>query len=400
LGERAEKPAHAIAMRPPGALRIDGPHDLTVQRSIPAAYGPDGAVVESTMRLWGGEGERVDPLPERLTGIDVVDTVDEEVVWAGQLYSHYGHFLCEGVARLWPLLPGAPLADRRAVFVAPRRSPGFVHEWLGAFGVDILELPVHGAVRFTRMLVPEPAWRLNAWVAPEVVSMHRHVRDRLTIPDAPMREVLWASRSALDADRRAFDEGLLEVILARRVEIIEPESLTLVEQIALIENSQALAGIVGSAFHTLLLCARHPECVYVCPGTVASAFVAQDRLLAIESKFVNGLELFMEDDAARLPHGYRVKIPVVVRALAEAACPDLAESLALMDAEALAGTPEDRLPFGDRELAEAIWAALREPASVHARVELGRRFSAAGRSACAHEQAGAVTELNRRERKM
>lgn len=387
-------------MRSPRELRIDGPRDLTVDRSVPAAYGPDGVVSESTMRLWGEGKDRVDPVPDRLTGIDVVDTVDEEVVWAGQLYSHYGHFLCEGVARLWSLLPGAALAGRRAVFVAPQRSPGFVHEWLDAFGVDVFELPEHGAVRFTRMMVPEPAWRLDAWIAPEIASVHRHVRDRLIVPDAPSHGVLWTSRSALDLDRTAFDERLLEAVLTDHVEIVKPESLTLVEQIALMESSRGLAGIVGSAFHTLLLCKRHPKCVYVCPGTVASAFIAQDRLLGIESRFVNGLELFMEDGAARLPHGYRVEIPLVVGALAEAVCPDLAGSLALMDADTLVTSPADRLPLGDRELSKAMWAVLREPTSVEARMELGRRFGAAGRSACAREQSRIVAELNRRRVKV
>jgi len=379
-------------------LHIDGPLDLRVRRSIPAAYHSDGTVSENTMRLWGGDGDRVDSVPERLDDADVVDTVDDEVVWAGRLYSHYGHFLCEGVARLWPLLPGGSLAGRRAVFITPLQSPGFVHEWLDAFGVDVLELPAHGAVRFTRMMVPEPAWRLDAWVAPEIVSMHRHVRDRMTIPDTPARGVLWMSRSALDLDRTAFDERLLEAVVAGHVEIVRPESLALAEQIALIESSRGLAGIMGSAFHTLLLCKSHPKCVYVCPGTVASAFVAQDRLLGIESRFVDALELFSKDEAVRVPHGYRVDIPAVVGALAKAVCPELRESLGLMDAEALAAAPEDRLPLGDRELAEAIWMVLRQPASVEARTKLGERFGADGRSACAGEQSMAIAALSRGKR--
>lgn len=271
--------AYPIAVRPPGSLRIDGPLDLRVRRSIPAAYRPDGTVSENTMRLWGENGDRVDSVPERLDDVEVVDTVDDEVVWGGHLYSHYGHFLCEGVARLWPLLPGGPLAGSRAVFITPLRSPRFVHEWLDAFGVEVLELPVHGAVRFTRMMVPEPAWRLDAWVAPEVLSMHQHVRDRMAIPNTPARGVLWMSRSDLDPDRTAFDERLLEAVLAGHMEFVRPESLRLIEQIALIESCQGLAGIMGSAFHTLLLCKSQPKCVYVCPGAVASAFVAQDRLL-------------------------------------------------------------------------------------------------------------------------
>jgi hypothetical protein len=324
-------------VRPPESLRIDGPLDLKVRRSVRAAYCPDGTVSENTLRLWGEGGERVDPVPERLDDADVVDTVDEEVIWGGHLYNHYGHFLSEGVARLWPLLPGGPLAGRRTVFTTPLRSPGFAREWLGAFGVDVLELPGRGAVRFTRMMVPEPAWRLDAWIAPEIVSLHRHVRDRLTIPETSAREALWMSRSALDPDRTAADERSLEAVIAGHMEIVRPESLTLVEQIALIESCRGLGGIVGSAFHMLLLCESHPKCVYVCPETVASAFVAQDRLLGIESRFVEGLELFSRDEVARTPHGYRVDVPVVVRALAEAVCPELGESLGLMDAEAQAG---------------------------------------------------------------
>jgi hypothetical protein len=87
-----------------------------------------------------------------------------EVVWGGDIAKSRGPFLTASVARLWPLLPGAELEGLPAVLTTPSALP-FVREWLRAFGARIFELPAQGAVRFTRMRVPEPAWRFDAWIA-------------------------------------------------------------------------------------------------------------------------------------------------------------------------------------------------------------------------------------------
>ena len=48
----------------------------------------------------------------------------------------------------------------------------------GDEGVELVE---QGAVRFSQALVPEPAWRLGGWTAPEIRDIHRHARLGLAV---------------------------------------------------------------------------------------------------------------------------------------------------------------------------------------------------------------------------
>lgn len=348
------------------------------------------------MRLWGLDGHRADPVPERLDDDQIVQVREDDVVWGGYLSTHYGHFLTESASRLWAVLPSSELTDHPVVFIAPWRRPAFVRDWLRAFGVTPVELPPEVPVRFTNMRVPEPAWRLNAWISPEIRDVHLHARQRMTIPAAPRREVLWLSRSALEPGRMAYDECLLEWLLRDLVSCVCPEELSLAEQVALIENSAMVAGIIGSAFHTLLLAEAVPRCLYLCPGKVASAYVAQGQLIGTESSFLHALEFadVKSHDRARFPGGFRVMIPEVLSELAATVLPGLSDD---PDVQAILRSGQKAPPEGSLrgvEREEAISLVAHNPYSVDARRKLGELFEAEGNERCAQEQFQTVADMS------
>lgn len=341
------------------------------------------------MRLWGVDEEQPDDIPERMPDEEIVSTCDERVVWGGYLGHHYGHFLTECVSRLWPLLPGGRLCDLPVVFIASRPLPPFAREWLGAFGARAIEVPDAGAVRFTRMAVPEPAWRLGAWIAPEMRRIHLHVRDSLDLPAArDLGPVLWISRSGIEQDRLAYDECLLEWILGDSVAVVRPETLSLSAQVALIEGCQLLGGIVGSAFHTLMLAEQLPDRVYLCPPKVTTDYPAQDLLLGGRSDFLHALTPAGVMRAPRPPSGHRVLIPQVAKWLAESQPLSLWSSGRFSAVGLAGGEPREQT-----ELEAAVARVLAEPLSVAARVHLGKLFEAEGRHDCAREQLMSAEDL-------
>ena len=384
------------AIRDRGSLRVARWHDLLVKHPIRAAYSRDGAVVEDTLRLWGPGRQRADPVPEWLENDRIVQVCDDEVIWGGYLSTHYGHFLTESASRLWPALPGGEMAGRPVVFVAPRRRPSFVSDWLAAFGVVLRELPPDGIVHFRNIYVPEPAWRLNAWIAPEIRDIHLRARQQLTVPSTEHREILWLSRSALDPSRLAYDECLLEWLLRDYVSFVWPEKLGLGEQVSTVEGSSTIAGIAGSAFHTLLLSRVKPRCLYLGPTKIASAYVAQGQLLSSESSFVRGLEPMPVKDRARgrFPGDHRVMIPEVLRELVATVLPGLAKA---PDAAAILGCSCKRSTgISERNMSReaAIAMVAHNPYSVEARRRLGEIFEADGNAKLAHEQYLAITRMS------
>jgi hypothetical protein len=264
----------------------------------------------------------------------------------------------------------------------------------------VVDLPEQGVVRFTRMFVPEPAWRLNAWIAPQVRDIHLHLGRGLDIVPFPRHDVLWLSRRRLK-NRMPYDEALLEWILGEHITAISPETMTLAEQVAALEASRAVAGVIGSAFHTLLMVADLPECLYLCPDRFQSAHIVQDRVLKTNASFMRGLA-----DArfgqlrkgiqswARSPAGHRLLIPEVLRAFDATVLPGLLDDQRLA---AFAHAERFYLGIGDGaavgEVDVAVAKVLLDPISVRARLELGAILEAEGLTRCAVEQYTAATSL-------
>lgn len=383
-------------VRPRGSLVVSGPRELLAKRGVAAAFNPDRSPAHDT-RVW--PNRRLDRIsvPDRLPNEPIVEVNDEEVVWGGCVQPHYGHFLTESVSRLWPLLPGGELEGMPVVCMRPSQKR-HEREWDEAFGVRPIALPEHGVVRFTKMFVPEPAWMLpRAWIAPEIRDIHLHARQNLDVPKVSPQGVLWLSRSELHRKQRAYDEALLEWMLADHVTLVHPQEKGLAEQVALIEASDAVAGLVGSAFHTLLTVLEPPDSFLLCKSVVPSAFVTQSDLLNTNSIFIQALA-DAEMHRRRRPlslGGKRVLIPEALRALSASLLSQLREDPRV----APFAHPESLLPraaryAGKTEMETAVAKVLLDPYSAQARIRLAELFGARELDRCALEQYAIVAEMS------
>lgn len=392
---------HQTDVRPRGTLSVAPPRELLVARSIPGAYNSDGTLAKDTVRLQGQREWSPDDVPSRLPQAHrVVHSCDEDVVWGGYLTHHYGHFLTESVARLWVLLRGGPLEGLRVVFTSHRawqRPAAYIHEWQRGFGLKMVELPESGVVRFSRMHVPEPAWRLNGWIAPEMRQIHMQARSGLNVPRSPTQtRALWLSRQGLARTRKPYDEKMLEWLVDGRIEVIRPETLTLAEQVGRIEDSTSIAGVMGSAFHTLLLARDVPKCVYLCASRFQSAFVAQDLLLDGQGIFVHALARtrMMTQGEPKIPGAYRILIPESLRVLSATIVPGLKDEPRLRvfsDPERMYASPQPWTKPDDIE--GAVNKVLIDPLSAKARMRLAAILKAEGIRECALEQYLMVSDL-------
>lgn len=390
---------------PRGSLTVSRERELLVDHSQPSAFEQDGTLAADTRCFYGETPLEQVAVPKRLVDRDVARIVDQEAVWAGPFRNHFGHFLTEAVTRLWATLQDAKLAGLPVVFTAPTHlaaGPDIpaTGEWLDAFGVEIIELPEHGVVSFTKMFVPEPAWRQNTWVAPEMRDIHLQARRGLRVSPRPRDDVLLLSRQGLPRSRIPYDEALLEWILAPYVTIIRPETLTLAEQVEAIEGSRALVGTIGSAFHTLLMTKRPPQCLYLCPPWESSSCWAQHRLLDVDATFAQLLSpVWTRRARARgfmgFPFGYRVHIPETLRALSETVHPDLLNEpwVAGFADPARHWTRRSGRASGDN-LDAAVANVLLEPFSSAARMRLGSMFEEDGLTSHALEQFLMVGDLD------
>jgi hypothetical protein len=254
------------------------------------------------------------------------------------------------------------------------------------------------------MYVSEPAWQLEAWAAPEIREIHLHARRGMKIPTIRGGDVLWLSRSKLARGRVAYDECLLEWVLGDHVTIVHPETMSLVEQLAIIEAGSTVIGVLGSAFHTLLMALEIPNCIYLCPdGTVTkgadsrfqSAYIAQDRMLNVKSRFVYACADTGSKAHRFFPGGFRLLIPEVLQVLSDSVLPGLREdprAAALLHPERVLHAPGGGRRLGN-EIEIAMTEMLRDPLSIDTRMRLGTVFEAEGNDRCAVEQFMTVADL-------
>lgn len=384
-----------MEVKPRGSLSRVESRDRLVVNGFFGAWKADRSLDIETPRRWMSEGKIPDAVPERCPSRRIVRTADEDVVWAGLMTPHYGHFVIESVARMWPLLPGAGLQGLPVVFTN-RNDLASSQEWLSAFGVKVVDLPAEGAVRFTNLHVPEPAIRFGAWMTPELRDIHLWARRHLPVERQSVGGVLWLSRTGLVPTRTVYDEGLLEWILRDHLTVIRPETMTLPEQLAAIEASSVVAGVVGSAFHTLLMAERVPRRLVFCGDRVQATYLAQEELLGGEHLYLRALRKVptSRPKGPRFPAGMRLLIPETIRALRRHAIPALAEDEQIRGLEepersraaSASGTSECKI----FRLAAKV---VSEPHSASARMELGHEFEKHGLESLALEQFGAVSDL-------
>jgi hypothetical protein len=201
--------------------------------------------------------------------------------------THYGHWLTEGIARLWPFLGDGSVQLPEDVSIATsadvRSSKEVLRLWLkpqsshwraglGAFGITAGRLAtIRGPSQVACLIVPSPSMRNEDSIHPE----HRRVGSRIgrhavagRSPPARTSQPLYLSRTGVATGNRGryVGEPALEAELRTLgVKIVQPERLSLVEQIRLFSSHRTFIGIWGSAFHTMLLAQTDEpaECHYL-----------------------------------------------------------------------------------------------------------------------------------------
>lgn len=199
-------------------------------------------------------------------GVSVVAErqADEEVIYLGVLHKHYGRFLLESLARVWYLQSVDPSV--KVEFTRSTAAQGSLSEWmlrlLAMFGMPrerILEL---GApTRLRRVIVPEQLFEQHASAHTNMVLPFRTVADRIALDTQPSSQPVYLSRRLLKSKKRSIvGEGDLENLLQDNgFLIVYPETMTLEDQIRLVNTHTDIFSSLGSAAHTVLFARAKPH---------------------------------------------------------------------------------------------------------------------------------------------
>lgn len=223
---------------------------------------PDGRAISSALRRRKGG--------KQLSELAVLDSpaphqsLEEEVVYLGPLFNHYGRVLLESLARVWYLKHADPHV--RVIFTNANSAQGGSAPWLPTllreFGISPERIWSSTApVWLQRAVVPEPLFEqfdsAHAMMAAPFHELGERIAGNVTTSDQP----LYLSRRSLSSRQRPVigEVQLEEVLRQSGFRIVFPELLALTEQIRAINEHRHIFSPVGSAAHTILFAIRRPS---------------------------------------------------------------------------------------------------------------------------------------------
>ncbi|HYZ60823.1 MAG TPA: glycosyltransferase family 61 protein [Acetobacteraceae bacterium] len=182
----------------------------------------------------------------------IEDAPQAHYVHAGPLILHYGHFLLATLSRLWPGFgPG-----RRFVWFSNSgpRAP-FVAACLAGLGLGLDQFRhFTRPTRIRRLTVVAPAFEEGHFAHHVYRRMCLGIGERLAPVPAGSGPPVYLTRTGLPGGvkRVANEAAVCAALAALGVEIVEPERLSLAQQIALFGSDRVIMGTAGSAFHTAI----------------------------------------------------------------------------------------------------------------------------------------------------
>jgi hypothetical protein len=199
---------------------------------------------------------------------------DEEVVFAGVLFDHYGHLLTDSTSRLWYVF-AHPEKTCKIVFVrSPRKArwapedpmPLFEMAGIDPARIEIVEKPT----RFRNAIVPEEAvYSLDAF-RPEWISFFDAVRAH--IEPSPHRKVYFSRTHFKRND--VHNEDLFESYWKDLgFHIVHPEDFTLREEISFAAGADEIVATIGTLSHQFLFCK---------PGTRATVLLRTSNVVPLQ----------------------------------------------------------------------------------------------------------------------
>ena len=222
----------------------------------------DGQPIETAQMQRKG-GKRIGGPVETVT-VTPESELDEDVIYLGMLFNHFGRVLLESLARVWYLNEVEPSV--KVVFNNANSAQAAYASWvptlLTVFGIPperILALDEPTWLR--RAIVPEPLFEQFYSAHVDMARPFREVAARLTADVSPSEQPLYLSRRRLTSRQRPVvgEPELEELLRENGFAIAYPETMTIEDQIRLINSHADIFSSLGSAAHSILFALSKPR---------------------------------------------------------------------------------------------------------------------------------------------
>lgn len=185
---------------------------------------------------------------------------NKKVVYFGNFWKHWGHFLIDSISRIWVFLENN--YDDYGICYTGHKIDGIYEEFLKLFGLDTNRLiHINQPEKFKEVLVPECShmpglYYTDEWVKifdKVIISALKECKDRNIQKHS--KKIIFSRKNFLKIGRAPFEVGeanIIKLFQNNNFEVICPEEYSLIEQISIINNSDEIVSISGTLAHTLV----------------------------------------------------------------------------------------------------------------------------------------------------
>jgi capsular polysaccharide biosynthesis protein len=280
-------------------------HVLTDMICLPqfdCLYHKDGSRAPATC-IRRGSNLNIESIgPEHVELPDDIRRHERPLIYLGTLaWNFWGHFLSEGLSRVWCLRHCRELDDLQGIFFTragdlpwqPHVSAFLRYSDLDAQKLMHCETPL----LLSEVHIPRPSMVNRNHAFSDHPESHAIVAQRIcgNRPSERSDQPVYISRRQLpELHRKIVTEDRLEIALVRAgVRVVCPEHMAFEDQINLFLSHRIFIGCIGSGFHSLLFAARDgtSKTIVLCDPKINANYRIIDELQQIDADYINCLSV-------------------------------------------------------------------------------------------------------------
>ncbi|MBR1600396.1 MAG: glycosyltransferase family 61 protein [Alphaproteobacteria bacterium] len=190
------------------------------------------------------------------------DTIEEPVLYFGLFFEHWGHFLLEYISRLWAVIKYPDkFKDIKIAYLPMRENDkirGTFQEFLYLCGIKQEQLiAITHPMQCKEILIPDSSsFNPSATYTDEYKIIINTVVDKAknTNMDMKIFDNIYLSHNSLNNyySRDIGEDNIEKLFESNGFQIINPEKMTLVEQIKIINSAKKIVSPLGTLSHNFL----------------------------------------------------------------------------------------------------------------------------------------------------
>ncbi|MBN1282108.1 MAG: glycosyltransferase family 61 protein, partial [Alphaproteobacteria bacterium] len=219
--------------------------------------------------------------------------VDEDVLFFGNVYPAFGHFLLEHMNRAWALLMDN-YKNMKVVLINNKHCdvPEYMYKLIELIGVKRKNIIIlDKTTQFRNVIVPDQGFNIPLYTSYGFKSVFDKISQNIE-PLENVYEKIYVSRVALKTRKTYGEERVQKIFEQNGYHVVYPELLPLEKQIAYMKTCKSLAGCAGTALHLALFMPDGGQVIQIrrskrkkCSATVQYLI---NNMKNIESVFISG----------------------------------------------------------------------------------------------------------------